>query len=146
MLSRINNSAENWTHSSGVAGGMPVSSTIRAGTRSVGTASPKFARIPSQTTRLNQVPAMSKPLEILHDRAIVGVGERGPVDVAAVAVAGHGRVVAEERPAAFGGNVRHETEVGLIVDVVAAEEELRPPLRRLQQIAHRRHRPVVQVR
>src|SRR5262245_22407710 len=125
MLSRISSSAENWTHSSGVAGGMPVSSTIRAGTTSVGTASAKFARMPIQTTRLNQVPAIREPLncrlqnadcrmecriepnqsaicdlqseispsseafQILHDRAFVGVGERGPVDVAAVAVARH---------------------------------------------------------
>src|SRR5215471_8117717 len=146
MLSRISSSAENCTQSSGVAGGMPVNSTMRAGTSSVGTASAKFETMPIHTTRLNQVPAMSKPLQVFHDRALVGVGEGGSVNMAAVAVAGHRRVVAEEGPAALGGNVRDEAQVLLIVDVVAAEEDLGPPLRWLQQIAHRRHRSVVQVR
>src|SRR5437667_421350 len=43
----------------------PVRTIIRPGAMSVGTASAKFATIPSHTTRLNQVPAML-PLSILQ--------------------------------------------------------------------------------
>ena len=66
--------------------------------------------------------------------------------MAAVAVAGHGRVVQEEAPAVGLRHARHEADLRAIDHVVAAEEPRRPPFRRLEQIAKRRHRPVVQVR
>src|SRR5262245_35166545 len=113
MLSRISSSAENCTQSSGVAGGMPVNSTMRAGTSNVGTASAKFETMPIHTTRLNQVPAIARScnlefgmqnlecqhskfqipnsefLQVLHHCPLVTIGQSRSVNMAAVAVAGH---------------------------------------------------------
>src|SRR5262245_9398569 len=97
MLSRTSSSAENCGHSSGDAGGMPVSAIVCSGATSVGTASARLHTMPSQTTRENQWAALiSERLQIFDDGKLVGRGKRSPVFVAAVAVAGNGCVVLKE--------------------------------------------------
>src|SRR5690242_21536116 len=113
----------------GVAVGRPTWSIMKSGAASVGSASARLARIPSQMTRFNQRPAVvsliivvlrpSEGLEVFHDGVLVAGRQRGAVLVAHVAVARHRGVVAGESPSAGFRDGRHEADALLIEDVVA---------------------------
>src|SRR6185369_536308 len=118
MLSRISSSAENCGHSSGDAGGIPVSIIVCSGATSVGSASARLQTMPSQTTRENQWAAMSERLQILDDCGLVCRGQHRPVFMTAVAIARNGRVVLKEHATFLLRHVRHEADACLVKDVV----------------------------
>src|ERR1043166_2068887 len=109
MLNRMSSNPANCGQTSGDASGSRENTSICAGAATVGIASARFDKMPSHSTRLNQRPAVdvsrvvmvaSESLQVLDNRALVGIGQRGAVDVTLAAVPGNGRVVAEERQTA----------------------------------------------
>src|SRR6266496_6247988 len=90
----------------------------------------------------------SEGLQVLEDGVLLLGRQLGAVGFALVpdiGIAGHGGVEPEERSLSESGYARHEADIGRIVHVVPAIEELGPPCRRLEEIAHARHRAVVEI-
>src|SRR5882724_5934821 len=90
----------------------------------------------------------SEGLQVLDEGVLLLGRQLGAVGLALVpdiGIAGHGGVELEERSLAEGGHARHEADIGRIVHVVPPVEELGPPCRRLEEIAHARHRAVVEI-
>src|SRR5882672_3488998 len=111
MLRSTSSRPENCVQSSGDASGRRENSSMRAGISTVGTASARLVMMPSHRTRLNQRPAVcalrlvmviSKSFQVLDNRALLGVAQRGSVHVTFATVSRDGGVVAEEGAAAGG--------------------------------------------
>src|SRR5262245_8757796 len=100
--------------------------------------------LPGHAVSPRRVPGL-EGLQVLDDRVLVLGGQADPVEVAAPAVARQLGIELEEGPPVLGGDVVDEADLALIEDVVAPVEDPRPPLDRLQEVAQRRHRPVVEV-
>src|SRR6188508_2063077 len=110
----------------------------------VGSASARFAAMPSHTTRLNQRPAVvvamamivssrSEGLQVLDDGRLVGVRKGGAVLVSPVAVTRDRRVVQEEAAAALLRHRGDEPDALGVEDVVPAVEGRWTPRRFVEQ-------------
>src|SRR5882762_4179967 len=119
MLSSTSSSPENCVQTSGDASGRPENASMRAGATTVGTASPRFATMPTHRMRLNQRPVtcalrlvmvISKSLQVLDDRLLVGVAQGRAVQMTLAAVAGDGGVVPEKHLPGDGRHGRDEAD------------------------------------